>query len=148
MRLTRTIYVVILAASSAAWAALENPTPAQAAPATVPSQPNSYLCIPEESTGFSNNNAQHSWHATRFKAEQKYIIRRVTKDTVTEIDGGTVHLNGAWVIWRFGDDKHYFLQCMKDFDETGMLFCEGIPEFHFSKKNGRFVLGTLYGYVI
>lgn len=154
MRLTGAIYVVILALSSAAWgaAAPENPTPAaQGAPATEPSQPNSFLCIAEESTGFAIDNAHHSWHATRFKAGEKYLLRRVTKDTTGEIaDGIRIPLNSTWAVWRFGDDKHPLVECMKtDFDDNGLLLCEsGIPQFQFSKKNGRFIVGTIYGYVL
>jgi hypothetical protein len=36
-----------------------------------------------------------------------------------------------------------------DFDENGLLLCErGISRFRFSKKSGRFIVGTIYGYVL
>jgi hypothetical protein len=154
MRLTRAIYVVIMALSSAAWgaAAPESSTPAaQAVPVTEPSQPNSFLCIAEESTGFAIDNAHHSWHATHFKAGEKYVLRRVTKDTTAEVaDGVRMPLNSTWAVWRFGNDKRPLLECMKtDFDENGLLLCEGgMPQFQFSKTSGRFIIGTIYGYVL
>jgi hypothetical protein len=118
------------------------------APAT--DQSNSFLCIGEQSTGFSYDKEHHSWHATRFRAEEKYIIRRVTKDTVGEVDNGMrIPLTSKWAVWPFGNDKRPLVECKNDFDENGVLSCEdGIPGFQFSKKNGRFIVGTIYGYVI
>jgi hypothetical protein len=126
-----------------------------AEPATEPSQPNSFLCIAEQSTGFALDKAHHSWNATRFAAGEKYLIRRVTKDTTAEITvegigDMRIPLNSTWAVWQFGNDKKPLLECMKtDFDENGMLACEGgIPQFQFNKKSGRFIIGTIYGYVV
>jgi hypothetical protein len=109
----------------------------------------SFLCIAEQSTGFALDKAHSSWKASHFKAGEKYLIRRVTPDTVAEVNGMRMRLNSAWAVWLFGNDKKPLVECMNDFDETGVLACEsGIPQFQFSKKNGRFIVGTIYGYVL
>ena len=109
----------------------------------------SYLCIGEQSTGFALDKEHHSWKAARFQAGEKYVIRRVTTDTAAEVDGMRLRLNSKWAVWRFGADKHVVVECMKDFEENGLLFCEeGTLQFQFSSKNGRFIIGTIYGYVL
>jgi len=110
----------------------------------------SYLCISAQSTGFAYDNARHDWNVTRFAAGKKYIVRRVTKDTIAEFDAGIrVPLSSAWAVWKFGNDKVPFAECQKDFAENGMLFCEGEASLHFqfSRRTGRFISGTVYGYV-
>jgi hypothetical protein len=112
--------------------------------------PTSFLCISTQSTGFAYDNARHEWSVARFEAGEKFIVRRVTRDTIAEFEGGIqVPLASAWAVWRFGNDKAPAAQCKNDFAENGMLFCEGQPQlqFQFSRKTQRFILGTVYGYV-
>ena len=81
-----------------------------AVPAT--DQSNSFLCIGEQSTGFGYDKEHHLWHATRFKAAEKYMIRRLTNDTYAESDGGMrMRLSSAWAVWRFGNDKYPLAEC-------------------------------------
>jgi len=110
----------------------------------------SWLCISTQSTGFAFDNARREWNAARFEPGDKFIVRRVTKDAIAEFDGGVrMPLSSTWAVWRFGNDKVPFAQCEKDFAENGMLFCEGDLElqFQFSRRTGRFVVGSVYGYV-
>jgi hypothetical protein len=110
-----------------------------------------FLCITEQSTGFAFDKARQQWRIAQFAPGKKFVIRRVTKDTVQEFPNGSrIPLSGAaWAVWAFGNDKIAYATCARDFSDFGMLFCEDSMTTHteFNKKTGRFINGTLYGYV-
>ena len=92
-----------------------------------------YLCVPEHSTGFSYDNVQKEWKNTKFKTDHKYLI--------SERDGTEY----AFYVTRVGDPIALSF-CESDFNESGFLSCSGIGEFHFNKKNGRYLYSYSIGY--
>jgi len=101
----------------------------------------SYLCIADQAAGFSFNKGQKKWSATTFNATEKFIIKRQSAEQKI------FYKNAAWVVTRFGSSSGLLANCEKDFNDVGMLFCEGIVNFHFNKKNMRFLSTFAIGYV-
>ena len=106
---------------------------AHAADAT--SQPEQYLCVVDQSTGFKYNSQLKTWDATNFTADKKYIL------SVSRKPGD------AFKITQVGS-KFPVGFCKQGFNESELLFCDMIStgEFKFNRVNGRFLLSHPFGY--
>jgi hypothetical protein len=93
-----------------------------------------YICVAEKATGFRFNETTKEWVQAKFKAVDKYIIR---KSKMTDFFKYEVVKEGKRVPNIF---------CRKPFDKEGHLFCSGFLELYFSKKNGRYLIFHPYGY--
>src|SRR5690349_11292875 len=95
-----------------------------------------YLCVPDQSTGFSFSNG--GWHPTNFRTgDKKYLVRRTkTEDDVKD---------AKWLVVELGSDYPTAV-CEKDFNEAGFLFCEGILRWSMGKKSLRFLGAYLFGF--
>jgi len=93
-----------------------------------------YLCVAERATGFAYNEISKSWENMNFKTDAKYIISKSNAKGY------------SFKVTKVGEDNPEF-ECEKGFNEYGYLLCgEGIGEFKFNKKNGRFIKVYLFGY--
>ncbi len=80
-----------------------------------------YLCIEEQSTGFRYSETQGAWIPSIFKADDKFTLS---------------NSSGKYELRVSGFDRP--LSYCGDFDELGIINCDGLPKFVFNKKNGRF----------
>lgn len=110
------LFVVLLLTATSAWA-------------------ESYLCISDQAAGFSFNKGQKKWSATTFQANNKYIIKRPPTGT-----------NIEWFVTKFGSNDFATAFCARDFEDSGVLFCAGLRDFKFNKKNMRFLSTYSIGY--
>ena len=101
-----------------------------------------YLCIADSATGYYFNRETKSWERARFNIDdKKYVIAEAK-----------YWEKATYEITRLGD-KIPELRCDKGFDADGVLSCripsDNVFEFlRFNRKNGRYLLGYLFGYFI
>jgi len=96
-----------------------------------------YLCKEEHAAGFRYEKS--GWVATKFKADEKFIIKKPRpKGSDSKM---------AYVITILGREYPYGW-CNTDFNERGVIGCQLIGgSFTFNKKSGRFLSTYLAGYV-
>lgn len=102
-----------------------------------------FLCITEQSTGFSFDAKTKSWQRTRFESGEKLILKRVTNKP------GSHPIDGTWAVWHFGQDDFPWIACKDEFNAQGYLFCgpDGQSMFSFNATNHRFISAYLVGYI-
>lgn len=107
---------------------------ASAVPAAGQTGP-AWLCITDQSTGFTNESGS-GWRAADFKAGRRYLIKRGNREGV------------AWEVREFGDASPIpAAVCSEDFTELKVLSCRGIlTEFKFNGASGRFLRTYIGGY--
>jgi hypothetical protein len=93
----------------------------------------SYLCIAENSVGFSFNKTQQKWINTNFKVEGKKYLLSKSKQ-------------GNWEWKKFGEQNTY-ASCKSDFNEYGYLTCQELNTINFNKNNLRFQNYYPIGYI-
>jgi hypothetical protein len=93
----------------------------------------SYICIADMATGFSFDKSRRQWSSANFKATGKYIV---SKATIGE---------NAWDVKEVGAPIPMSF-CKNDFNEFGLLTCDGLFQFRMSKNNLRFIRTALIGY--
>lgn len=91
-----------------------------------------FLCIADQSTGFSYSQASRSWETKRFNvSDNRYIIRKSNRNPY------------LWEVNQFGKDEPFlpFSGCKDDFNDFGFLHCAGLGgELTFNRENGRYIL--------
>jgi hypothetical protein len=92
----------------------------------------SWLCVADKSTGFDYEKATKEWVHARFKADNKYVIKRA--------DGESV----KWEVTEIGE-KYPIAKCPEDFDSDNLI-CEDWVYFRFNKGSLKFLLAANYGY--
>ena len=103
-----------------------------------------YLCIPEKSTGFFYTKSLKKWDYAKFTVEDKYLITKITPKDVSEDILG--HLKGHQYQVKFFGEEGWLSRCKDDFTEYGFLECHGDRLFRFNNKNLRYVRSSTYGY--
>ncbi len=92
-----------------------------------------YLCIGEESAGFSYEKNIGKWKGQGFTNKPKYILKSTAAND--------------YKVFKFGEDTSS-ASCVGGFNEYGYLFCEGWFDFKMNKVNKRFVIvSTLFSYI-
>jgi len=98
-----------------------------------------YLCIAEESTGFYFENG--SWGRAHFKvSDEKYIIRKM-KEVELEFFGGK-HPYGVYSL----GGKYPEYRCSVTESSNNYICRDGVGDFLFSPKSGRFIKSYMAGY--
>ncbi len=93
-----------------------------------------FLCVADLATGFKFNSASKSWENANFNvSSEKFIISK------SEID------KQSYKVTLMGEKVEQAV-CEEDFNEAGILFCDGFSEYRFNKNNGRYVKVYLIGY--
>lgn len=93
----------------------------------------SWLCIPDSSTGFDYNTGTKQWERVNFTSPEKFIVRRSKSERYT------------WEVVESGDAFATYY-CKDDFDQFGFLRCSTLAEFVFSKVSLKFVIYATYGF--
>ncbi len=93
----------------------------------------SYLCLAEMTTGFSYDAAKKSWKSADFRSEKKIAITRAKQKPY------------AWEAKEVGDSRPAAI-CEQDFNEAGNLFCSGVFDLRFNKRQLRFLYVYPIGY--
>ena len=92
----------------------------------------SYLCIPEKSTGFTFNKGNRQWDMARFAVEgKKYSVKNE---------------KGSWQWLESEDSDRSPVRC-SDFNNYDSLSCTGFYEIVFNRKSLRFQKIYGEGYV-
>jgi len=89
----------------------------------------SFLCITDQSVGFTYDKVNKAWSRANFSTGQRYVLSR---------RAGTAN----WELKRFGD--HMVLLRCDDFNSAGNLSCAG--EFRMSRSALRFLRVMPHGY--
>ena len=84
----------------------------------------SYLCIPDMSSGFNFDSQSGTWKNARFTTQNKYIVSRSTQSSNS----------GKWEIKETGQSIPTAF-CEDDFTEAGGLRCSGFVEFRMNKRS-------------
>ena len=92
-----------------------------------------YLCVAELTTGFSFDSTRKTWKSADFRSEKKLAITRAKQKPY------------AWEAKEVGDDRPAAV-CDQDFNEAGNLFCTGVFELRFNKRQMRFLYVYPIGY--
>ena len=100
-----------------------------------------WLCIADQSAGFSYDETRKKWEATIFKTDNKYLVRR--PDPKQGIK--TFKRKLAWEVYKFGNNVPFF-GCSKEIGGLGWLACSGIGKFSFHEKALRFMRIYHFGY--
>jgi hypothetical protein len=95
----------------------------------------SYLCVADNSVGFTYDKSADTWNPNSIKTDSKYLVRESNdKDYV-------------WQVRRLGSDLTIG-QCDSDFNESGFLFCDGLfYDFLMNKYSLRYRIIHKVGYV-
>lgn len=92
----------------------------------------SYVCIPEKSTGFTFNKGNRQWDMARFAVEgKKYSVKNE---------------KGSWQWLESEDSDRSPVRC-SDFNNYDSLSCTGFYEIVFNRKSLRFQKIYGEGYV-
>src|SRR5262245_40293179 len=92
----------------------------------------SYLCIADQTTGFIYDKNLKSWKQTTFKAGDRYLLTRASKQ-------------GSWILKKFGE-QHAMAECGQ-FNTAGNLLCgDGGADFRMNRDNLRFLYVFPHGY--
>jgi hypothetical protein len=80
---------------------------------TVSAAPNQYLCIAESMGGLHFDARTQSWKPQAFKADGKYVLRRINDDDRKRYDylltfPGIPNPNADWAFFTFGDNRFTF----------------------------------------
>ena len=92
----------------------------------------SYVCIPEKSTGFTFNKAARQWDVARFGVERKKYFVKNDK--------------GSWR-WLESEDSDRSPVTCNDFNPYDSMSCTGFYEIVFNRKSLRFQKIYGEGYV-
>ena len=93
----------------------------------------SYLCVAEQTTGFSYDAAKKAWRSADFRSEKKIAITRAAKKA------------GVLEAKEVGDSRPGAV-CEQDFNEAGNLFCSGVFDLRFNRRQLRFLYVYPIGY--
>lgn len=93
----------------------------------------SYLCVAEQTTGFTFDATKKTWKSADFRSEKKIAITR------------SKHKPYAWEAKEVGDSRPG-AGCDSDFNEAGNLFCSGVFDLRFNKRQLRFLYVYPIGY--
>lgn len=93
----------------------------------------SYLCVAEKTTGFTYDAASKAWKSADFRSEKKIAITRAKQKPY------------AWEAKEVGDSRPAAV-CEQDFNEAGNLFCSGVFDLRFNKRQLRFLYVYPIGY--
>lgn len=93
----------------------------------------SYLCSAELTTGFTYDADRKTWRSADFRSEKKIAITRAKNKPY------------AWEAKEVGDAKPASV-CEQDFNEAGYLFCSGVFDLRFNKRQLRFLYVYPIGY--
>ena len=93
----------------------------------------SYLCIADHSTGFAFDKNSKQWSTSGFKSGNKYLISRSKQPGY------------VWEVKNFGETDT-LAACKGDFNDVGVIYCEGFETFRFSRRNLRFLSIYALGY--
>ena len=108
----------------------------------VPQTSDSYLCIPDQSTGFTYKDGE--WQIARFSIEEeKYILRKRKRK-----EKHPIYSDSRWLIFRFGETTPAG-GCDKGFDESGLIHCSYYlyGDFKMNRDTGRYQAIYWPGYV-
>jgi len=94
-----------------------------------------YLCVTEQSAGFTYDNSSKRWKAAILRSNSEYVLSRTDENN----DEYRLKLSGIDNI----DNK-----CDENFSEDGYIECYGILGiFNFNNKTTRFQFYYPYGYI-
>ena len=93
----------------------------------------SYLCVAELTTGFTYDGAKKTWKSADFRSDKKLAISRAKQKPY------------AWEAKEVGDSRPGAV-CDKDFNEAGNLFCTGVFDLRFNKRQLKFLYVYPIGY--
>jgi hypothetical protein len=115
--------------------------------ATPPAGP--FLCIVEQSTGFSFKEPSKSWQTVIFQPGEKLILKRIDNKLYEPMPGTRMPISGTWAVWKFGDDHWPLFVCKSEFSDVGVVWCDGSmgERFGFNASNNRFITDDLVGYI-
>jgi hypothetical protein len=94
---------------------------------------NSYICVAEESTGFSFDEGTRRWGSRNFHADSKYILSKSSSK------------EGRWEVKEVGTS--FGTGCDGGFDDKGFVECSGLIHFEMNNKSLRYIVVHKYGYV-
>lgn len=92
-----------------------------------------YLCLTEQTTGFSFDSARKTWKSADFGSAKKIAITRSKAKSY------------AWDAREVGDSQPG-ATCENDFNDAGNLFCSGVFELRFNRRQLRFLYVYPIGY--
>ena len=110
----------------------------------VPQTSDSYLCIPDLSTGFKYKDGE--WQTVRFNvAEEKYVLRKRKRKRKEK---HPIYSDSKWLIFRFGETTPAG-GCDKGFDSSGLIACSYYlyGDFRMNRGTGRYQAIYWPGYV-
>ncbi len=93
----------------------------------------SYLCVAEMTTGFTYDATKKMWRSADFRSEKKIAITRAKSKSY------------QWEAKEVGDARPAAI-CEKDFNEAGNLFCTGVFDLRFNRRQLRFLYAYPIGY--
>lgn len=93
----------------------------------------SFVCIPDLSTGFHFDRDTREWTSVQFKADERYIVSR------------SARRGYFWEVRETGSNMP-LASCKNDFNEYGSMACEGFVLFRMHRRNLRFLAVTQLGY--
>lgn len=102
-------------------------------PAFMATAGDSYLCAAEKTTGFTYDAASKTWKSADFRSDKKIAITRAKQKPY------------AWEAKEVGDSRPAAV-CEHDFNEAGNLFCSGVFDLRFNKRQLRFLYVYPIGY--
>src|SRR5690606_3924058 len=96
-----------------------------------------YLCISEQSTGFSPSS--NKWQPASFNVDnERFVLRRKRESDTIET---------TWLVVALGKNWPTAV-CDDDFTEYGWLYCSGLGyEWRINRKSLRFMYWYYMGYV-
>jgi hypothetical protein len=98
-----------------------------------------YLCVAEETSGFTYDTRTKSWDSASLPTDAKYLLSE-SKDP-----------RYAYHLTELGNN-YELVSCKKDFNPYGFIFCSGPRlsvldyDFRLSRRDGRFLLSFPVGY--
>ena len=93
-----------------------------------------YLCIADQSVGFTFDEAKNQWSRAMFKTDSKYIIQPSEIEQI------------KWIVYSFSP-KITIGYCESEFTAIGKLYCSlGSNTFLMNKNNNRFIFSKMDGY--
>lgn len=106
-----------------------------------------WVCIGDQSAGFSYNKRTDKWDQTFFATDAKYLIRRPNQKKQPP-PGSELFVNPPrWEVVRFGK-KYPLFRCGRGFEENAMSICGGLTgDFLFNPQTLRYLKTYKHGYV-
>ena len=93
----------------------------------------SFLCVTDMASGFVFDKSRDSWKSAILTPREKYLVSKSTQKGY------------AWEVNEVGS-KTPIAACKDDFNEIGILVCEGLKELRMNKNSGRFLAIYAIGY--